>query len=165
MNPAIHLITGQTGAGKTTYAQMLAERENAMRFSIDEWMTTLFWMDSPHPIVFEWTMQRIERCEDQIRKQTAALLILDVPVVLDLGFTKRDHRVGFAGWAARRGADVNLHWVDIPREERWARVQRRNIERGSTFTMKVDRTLFEFMEGQWEEPQADEAPHRVEDFW
>ena len=39
----IHLICGSTGAGKTTYALELAERIGAVRFSIDEWMTALFW--------------------------------------------------------------------------------------------------------------------------
>ncbi len=44
--PRVHLIAGSTGAGKTTYARALAEQVGGVRFSIDEWMTALFWMDS-----------------------------------------------------------------------------------------------------------------------
>ena len=43
----IHLIWGSTGAAKTTYALQLAPELGAIRFSIDEWMAALFWMDSP----------------------------------------------------------------------------------------------------------------------
>jgi predicted kinase len=41
------LISGSTGAGKTTYSRKLAKERHALVFSIDEWMKTLFWMDAP----------------------------------------------------------------------------------------------------------------------
>jgi predicted kinase len=47
----IHLISGSTGAGKTTYASQLSERLKGVRFSIDEWMAALFWMDTPQPLI------------------------------------------------------------------------------------------------------------------
>ncbi|MFN9580481.1 MAG: AAA family ATPase, partial [Novosphingobium sp.] len=59
----IVLIVGSTGAGKTTYARRLAEELGGVRFSIDEWMMTLFWADSPQPIEFQWTIERVRRCE------------------------------------------------------------------------------------------------------
>ena len=65
-DPLIHLICGSTGAGKTTYAVRLSAELGAIRFSIDEWMASLFWMDSPQPIEPDWTMQRLERCHDRI---------------------------------------------------------------------------------------------------
>jgi len=39
----VHLISGSTGAGKTTYARELSERIEGVCFSIDRWMSTLFW--------------------------------------------------------------------------------------------------------------------------
>lgn len=161
MTPVVHLVTGQTGAGKTSYARWLAEHEPALRYSIDDWMTRLFWMDSPAPIVFAWTMERIDRCETMIREQLAAVLGLGVSVVLDLGFTRRAHRRLFAEHAARLGAVPRLHWVDVHVDERWARVQQRNLERGDTYAMQVDRAMFDFMERQWEAPDSAEAPERV----
>jgi predicted kinase len=66
-NPAlVHLVCGSTGAGKTTYAIMLTEKLNAVRFSIDEWMSALFWMDTPQPIESAWAMARVERAMAQI---------------------------------------------------------------------------------------------------
>lgn len=152
----IAIVTGSTGAGKTSYAIELASRLGGIRFSIDEWMTTLFWMDSPQPIEFEWTMARIGRCEAQIVGQVTALSAVDIPSVLDLGFTRADHRARFAEAATAMGAAVSLHWVDVPADERWLRVQARNRNQGKTFTMTVDRAMFDFMEGQWQPPSDDE---------
>jgi predicted kinase len=155
----IHLIAGGTGAGKTVYARRLAEDTAAVRFSIDEWMTTLFWMDSPQPIAFEWTMARIRRCEAQIREQVAALAALGTSSVLDLGFTRAEHRGCFADFARSLGATPVLHHLSHPVDLRWQRVTMRNAERGATWRMTVDRDMFDFMEGQWEAP--DEAEMRA----
>ena len=156
MAGSIAIVTGSTGAGKTSYAIDLASRLGGIRFSIDEWMTTLFWMDSPHPIAFDWTMARIGRCEAQILEQVTALSAVGVPTVLDLGFTRADHRARFAAAATAIGASVSLHWIDIAVAERWRRVQTRNDEQGETFSMTVDRAMFDFMEGQWQPPSEEE---------
>jgi predicted kinase len=68
----IFLITGSTGAGKTTYARVLADQIGGIRFSIDDWMTTLFWMDSPEPISFDWSIERVNRCEAMLDAESAA---------------------------------------------------------------------------------------------
>ena len=156
MAGSITIVTGSTGAGKTSYAIGLASQLGGIRFSIDEWMTTLFWMDSPQPIEFDWTMARIARCETQILEQVTALSAVGVPSVLDLGFTRADHRARFAAAATATGASVSLHWIDIAVAERWRRVQARNHDQGETFSMTVDRPMFDFMEGQWQPPSADE---------
>jgi predicted kinase len=150
------LVAGPTGAGKTTYAIDLAKRVGGVRFSIDDWMTAMFWMDSPRPIEFEWTMARIGRCEAQILDQVATLSALGVPSILDLGFTRADHRARFAAAATNIGATVSLHWIDVSTQERWQRVQQRNAEKGQTFAMNVDRDMFDFMEGQWQSPGDEE---------
>jgi len=152
----VHIVTGGTGAGKTTYARALADRLAGVRFSIDEWMTRLFWMDSPQPLQFDWTMDRIGRCEAQIREQLRQLASRNVAGILDLGFTKAAHRAAFADFAAEIGTAAVLHWVDISADERWRRVSGRNTERGETFAMEVDRGMFDFMEGEWEAPTAEE---------
>jgi len=48
-----HVVAGSTGAGKSTFARELASRVGGVRFSIDEWMTRLYWMDSPEKKDFE----------------------------------------------------------------------------------------------------------------
>jgi predicted kinase len=152
----VHIVSGSTGAGKTSYSIGLSERIGAVRFSIDEWMTSLFWMDSPQPIEYTWTIERINRCEEAIFAVVRQLGKLGTPAILDLGFTKAEHRAKFFGLAREAGLPVQLHWLDVPAEERWGRVLKRNKERGETFAMEVNRDMFDFMEGIWEPPTQDE---------
>lgn len=90
----VHLIVGRTGVGKTHVARRLEEEYGAVRFSIDDWMATLFLPDAAEPS-FEWMMERIGRCEALIWKQTLRLLDLERDVILDLGFSTREHRKAF----------------------------------------------------------------------
>jgi predicted kinase len=146
----IILIVGSTGAGKTTYARRLADELGAVRFSIDEWMIGLFWADSPQPIEFAWTMERVERCEAQIFAMVRQLAARGVPAVLDLGFTTKAHRDKFRALAVEAGLSAAVHFIDVPADERWYRVNRRNKERGETYAMQVDRQIF--MDAMWEPP-------------
>ncbi len=155
-NAMVHLITGATGAGKTTFALALAEQIGGVRFSIDEWMTTLFWMDSPRPIEQQWALDRIARCETMIWAQVEQVTARQIPAILDLGFTKTDHRAAFAHRAQKAGLSAKLHWVDAPADERWQRVEGRNAKQGETFAMQVDRAMFDFMERIWEPPSEAE---------
>jgi predicted kinase len=152
MAAGIILIVGSTGAGKTTYARRLAEELGGVRFSIDEWMTTLFWADSPQPIEFQWTIERVRRCEAQIMDTAKQLVARGIPAVLDLGFTTKEHRDRFRAFATDAGLAAAVHFIDVPADERWFRVNRRNKERGETYAMQVDRQMFDFMDAMWEPP-------------
>lgn len=158
--PDIYLVTGGTGAGKTTYSRQLAADVGAVRFSIDDWMTSLFWMDSPDPISFEWAMSRINRAEAQMWETAQQILAANVSVIFDLGFTKHAHRQKFRDLAKTVNLPILLHWLDIDKGERWHRVQLRNQEKGITFAMTVTVEMFEFMENEWESP-ASEAHTKV----
>jgi len=83
MSARWHIITGSTGAGKSTFARELAERVGGVRFSIDEWMTALYWMDSPEKKDFAWAMERIARCEEQIAAVAISLAAIGVDAVLE----------------------------------------------------------------------------------
>ena len=150
--PQILLIVGCTGAGKTTYARALADDIGGLCFSIDEWMMPLFGPDVPEPIQFAWMMERVNRCEAMIWTTAQQAIARGLPVVLDLGFTKQEHRQKFRDLAAAAGLSAAVHFVDVSRETRWQRVQHRNAEQGDTFAMHVDRAMFDFMESLWEPP-------------
>lgn len=150
-----HIICGSTGAGKSTYAKPLAAENGGIHFAIDEWMVALFWKDSPEPIAFDWAMERVNRCEVMIAAMAKQSVVGGLPAILDLGFTKMAHRQKFADIAAEAGIGVTLHFLDVPQDVRWARVQARNAQKGDTFSLEVGRDMFDFVEGMWEAP--DEA--------
>jgi predicted kinase len=154
----IHLICGSTGAGKTTYANRLSNETRAVVFSIDQWMTALFWMDSPSPIEAGWSMERVSRCMDQIWTVAGQVAARGTPCVLDLGFTRLQERSRFAELARASGFSVQLHVLDVSLEERWRRVQLRNTEKGETHQLRfaVTRDMFDFVESMWEPPDETE---------
>ena len=157
-NPLIHLICGSTGAGKATYSRQLSQQLGAVRFSIDEWMTTLFWMDSPRPLEPAWSMERVERCLTQIWATTSQVAVGGIPCVLDIGFTQAQSRARFIGLADQAGLSVQLHFIDVSPTERWRRVQKRNDERDGTYNLPFDvtREMFNFVETLWEPPTEHE---------
>jgi predicted kinase len=150
----VHLICGSTGAGKTTYALRLSEHLGAVRFSIDEWMAALFWMDTPRPLDPEWSMERVERCLTQIWAVVLRIAAQNVPCVLDIGLGQAQSRTRFAELAGDAGLSVQLHVLDVPAEERWRRVEARNAQKGETYQLGFDvtREMFDFVEGLWEPP-------------
>ncbi len=156
MSADLILVVGCTGAGKSSYARALADQLGALRFSIDEWMVALFWADSPQPIEFAWTMERVNRCEAQIFAIARQATARGVPAVLDLGFTTKAHRDKFRDLGEQAGLSVAVHFVDVPADERWRRVEQRNAQQGETYSLTVDRGMFDFMEGLWEPPSEAE---------
>lgn len=151
-----HIVCGSTGAGKSTYARKLAEQVGGLHFAIDDWMVTLFWKDSPQPIEFSWAMERVNRCEAQIAKLAVAGCARGIAAVLDLGFTKAEHRAKFAEIAKKANIGVKLHFLDVPADVRWQRVEGRNAEKGASYSLEVNREMFDFVETMWEPPDSKE---------
>jgi predicted kinase len=152
----VHLICGSTGAGKTTYAQALANRVGGVRLSIDEWMWHLFVADSPEPLSLEWAIERIARCETQMWAIADQLLARGTDVVFDVGLSKREHRDRFRTRAAQAGAS-KLHYLDVDPETRRERVRRRSAQpQNGTSSIVVTEAMFDWMEGWFETPDDDE---------
>jgi predicted kinase len=148
----IHLICGSTGAGKSSYASRLAKETNGVLFTLDDWMTTLFWPDAPSNVELSWALERVKRSECQIWKICCQIISKQIDVILDSGFSKREHRDLFRAMAKGIGVPTKLHYVDAGRDVRRERVRRRNRHRGETFSLEVSDAVFEWMEGYFEVP-------------
>jgi predicted kinase len=144
------LIVGPTGAGKTTYARQLTERERGVRFSIDEWMARCFWPDAPPEPDYAWALARVARCEAQILDVCAQLRHAGLHLVLDLGFFSREQRARITDGLHAAGLQTRLHLLQVPAAVRWSRVVQRNAEQGETYALQVDRQTFDFAEGLFE---------------
>ncbi len=157
MTSRVHMITGLTGAGKSTYAERLRKDLGGVRFSIDDWNARLFFMDRDPTSDFQWFYDRVQRSCGQMRDTAEQVLDAGALVIFDCGFTDRAERTIFYDWAAGRGETVTLHFLDVDPETRWARVEQRNAEQGDTFALHVTREMFDFMETIWEAPRPEEA--------
>ncbi len=160
----ITLIVGSTGAGKTTYSRKLAKELPAVVYSIDNWMKSLFGADMPEdpkPEWFhenhEWYVARIKRCEAQIKDLSKNRALIAQQSILDLGFSTKDHRKDFINFFSKENVPVTIHFLDIDKGERKRRVESRNREKGDTYVMEVDDSLFDFMEGIFEPPSDSEG--------
>jgi len=156
MPAVIHLVYGPQGAGKTTHARTLTAQTQGVRFSIDEWMVTLFEPDLRQPLDFSWVMARIDRCQAQIWTLTQQLVDVNTPVILDLGFMRTEDRQLAMQRAKDCGASAVFHFVDAPLSLRRERVLHRNEAKGETFALVVSPTVFDFMETLYQAPSPSE---------
>ena len=152
----VHIICGLTGAGKSTYAEVLRKDLGGVRFSIDDWNAGLFYVDRSPASDFDWFYDRVQRSCALMRQMAEQVISAGVPVIFDCGFTNLKERQIFYDWAAAQGYTLKLHFLDVAPDVRWQRVQRRNSERGETYIMQVDRGMFDFMQKLWEAPAEDE---------
>jgi predicted kinase len=127
-----------------------------VRFSIDEWMNALYWMDCPQKNDLPWALERVARCEAQMETVARGLAEVGVDAVLDLGFTQRSQRMEWLRRAQAAGVECVLHVLDVDADVRWERVCERNRGESKTFTFEVTREMFEFMEARWELPSEEE---------
>ncbi len=157
----IHLLVGNTGSGKTTYAKALQKKTKGILFSIDTWNKTLYLQDKKPTDGLEWFLERIERAETMIQNLVLQLHEAQVDAILDLGLSKKSHRDKFRAFAQNHAIDVTLHYLDIPKEIRYQRVMNRNHEKGETFEFEVSKENFDFMEAWFEAPSKDELEKSI----
>lgn len=152
----IHFVFGPTGAGKSTYAHQLALDRNAVRFSVDEWMSALFFPDIQGELTFEWAMARVHRCETQIWHITRQLLAQGKEVVLEISMSTKQLREKQIKLAETTRFPYLLHYIDADIDLRRARVRHRNKQKGATYAFDVNDDMFDFVEKMFEAPTAQE---------
>jgi predicted kinase len=152
----IHLIVGNTGAGKTTYSLNLKNKTNGIIFTIDQWNKTLFFSDKKPTDGLEWFLERINRSEQLIMNLILQLEDSGTDAILDLGLFKFEHREKFRKFATENKLEIHIHFLDVDKETRLKRVFQRNSEKGETFEFEVSQTDFDFMEKWFEKPTDEE---------
>jgi predicted kinase len=112
------LTCGLPGAGKTTLARRIAAERNAVRLTKDEWL----WALGSTP----WDAATGARVERELWRLAQEILGLGLSVVLDFGLWARDERDEMRLVARELGVGVELHFLDVPPDELWRRIEARN---------------------------------------
>lgn len=164
----IHLVCGPIGAGKTTYALDLAEKENGVRFSEDEWLEKLFVPDAPEgllkqpmQIVGAWATEKYQRCRGQIWLVCQQLLKNNVTIILDGAAANIEQRDLIRKKASDYNVDFQLHYVTSAVDTRRKRVFERNTLQGETYSLEVTPAMFEHTEAFFSPPVGAELDEAV----
>jgi predicted kinase len=142
--PALHVVVGLPGAGKTTLARRLEAELPALRLTPDEWMVPLFGEPEADG--------KRDDVEGLLIRVALRTLALGVDVVLDFGVWSRDERTCLRHLAAGVGATTRLHYLPVEPETQWRRLSARD-EATSFRIGRVDMDLYATM---FEEPSAEE---------
>lgn len=154
MMPALHMVYGFVGAGKTTFAKKLEQTLPAVRFTHDEWMNKLYGENPP----LEYFADYYARVHELIWLYVTRLLELKQDVILDSGFWSRSSRDEARAKAAALGASHKLYFLDAPQEVLKARVRKRNENlQGSLY---IDDEAFELFKSRFE-PLGEDEEHVV----
>jgi predicted kinase len=114
------LTCGLPGAGKTKLATQLATDRSAVRLTKDEWL----WALGATP----WDEPTREKVEHELWRLAQELLRLGVSVIVDFGLWARIERDAMRSAARGLGVGVELHYLDVPTDELWRRIEVRNAE-------------------------------------
>ena len=147
----LFLICGLPGAGKTTLARQLEATHAALRLCPDEWIAPLL-ADAANIAELDRLRSPVEALQWEMALR---VLALGLNVVLEWGFWSRAERDGYRAKAEAIGAQVELRYLDVGRDELWARLSKRNanLPKG-TFVVSEDQ--LDLWSSWFEVPTADE---------
>jgi predicted kinase len=120
IGPRLIIVCGLPGSGKTTLAMALESRFRAVRFSPDEWMDAL-----SLNIYDEEKRAKIEALQWKLCQQ---LLEFGLTVIIEWGTWGRSERDALRLGARALGAAVELHYLSVPADVLFDRIQRRGAE-------------------------------------
>ena|GEM_PF-930997 len=153
------LICGKMGSGKTTYANELAEKINAVIVSHDEIMLGLFGGElyeknkEQFYKYHSWVDAYTKRIAGQVAKAGAIVIFAN-------GFWARAERDELRKFYSGMGVACELHYVDTPEEQRRRNIQKRkdDIRRGELgYILTDEKDINHF----FEPPDDNEMDFRV----
>ena len=118
--PRLIIICGLPGSGKTTLAKALEKKLHAIRFAPDEWMDAL-----SINLYDEEKRGKVEALQWKIAQE---LLTLGLIIIIEWGTWGRSERDTLRLAARALGAAVELHYLSVPMDVLFNRIQRRGLE-------------------------------------
>jgi predicted kinase len=105
--PTMYLICGLPGSGKTTFASKLDVKLGAVRFSLDEWLSSLYGQEN----LQQHHKELEDRCKLLICKMARRMLGRGISVTLDFGFPTKTERDSYRQFAEKLGAQCQLCYL------------------------------------------------------
>jgi predicted kinase len=149
----LFLICGLPGAGKTTLARQIEQERPALRLSPDEWIAQII-ADASDKAELDRLRAPVEAVQWEVAKK---VLTLGIDVILEWGFWSREERRYYRAQAEALGARVEMRFLELGRDELWARLSRRNanLPPGTPGTFVVTEEDLDLW-SSWYEPASPE---------
>lgn len=145
------MMCGLPCSGKTTLAKQLERERHALRLTPDEWIVRLFGTHLTPPAL-DWCRDPVEAVQWEVAERT---LSLGINVILDFGFWSRQEREEFRRRAAAVRAQVEIHFLDVPRSVLLDRLTVRNADL-PPYTFRVTEAQIDSWWSLFEPPAQDE---------
>lgn len=116
--PTLVLFCGLPGSGKTTLAKTLEVQGRGVRICTDDWQEALGVDHSDDEFH--------GRLQSKLYEHALELLEHGQDVILEDGLWRASEREAKLADAHQRGAITEIHVFDVPVDEVWARLERRN---------------------------------------
>lgn len=147
------LICGRICSGKSTYAERLREKENAVILSADEIMLSFFdrQLGDQHEVI-------AAKVEGYLKKKALDILATGTSIILDWGFWTATGRRENRAYFESRGFACEMHCVEISGETWQRNIDRRNAQvlAGRSDVYLVDEGLKCKIDRLFEQPQDSE---------
>lgn len=152
------MVCGKICSGKSTYAEWLRKKNNAVLLSIDEIMLAMFGQ-----YVGEMHDEYVARTEKYLFGKSLEIIESGINVVLDWGVWTRSERAEARKFYESRGIAYELHYIDISDAVWRERISKRNnaISEGSLDAYYVDENLAAKFGANFEPPTDKEIDKRV----
>ncbi|KAA3664344.1 MAG: alpha/beta fold hydrolase [Chloroflexi bacterium] len=121
--PTVHLFCGMPCSGKTRLARDIETKQNAVRFTLDEWMIALY----DFSIFDEEYGNHAHRVKEMIWETAVRLLNLGTDVILDWSLWNPERRSKWIERAESIGATYKLYYLNIPQSVLHQRLAKRNL--------------------------------------
>ncbi|MEA2998860.1 MAG: hypothetical protein QOK17_693 [Sphingomonadales bacterium] len=157
MRGNLHLVCGKIAAGKSTLCARLAARPATLLISEDFWTKRLFAEELRDVADYARISAKLRSA---MGPHVIDLLQAGVEVVLDFPGNTRATRAFWKEAAEAAGAQLVLHWIDVPDEVCRARLHRRNADGVHEFAGVTDEQ-FDLITSRFEPPRPDEGLETV----
>ena len=149
----LFFLCGKMASGKSTLAQELAARENALLLGEDELLSALY----PGEVVDVPTYAKYSsRIRNALTPLICTVLSEGLSIVLDFPANTRNQRVWFRGLSEASAVGHELHFIDAPDSvcKRQLRERSQALPEGTRWTSDVE---FDTITAYFEPPSAEEG--------
>jgi len=131
----LHVMVGLPFSGKTTKAKKLEHKYNALLLTSDILHQKLFGNTVNLKQHNKTDHEKIKNAVELIMQEHASkILALGVDVILDFGFCSRAERDLYRQKAKEMNADFKIHYMDVPVNELYKRLEKQNKKSPSKVT-------------------------------